>query len=160
METMKTPGPDHPIEIKAHPRRVRAHYQNHVVADSSDVLALIEAGYHRVFYFPRADVSMEYFSRTDRDTYCPYKGHAAYFTLVMDGAITENAAWTYESPYPAMSAIEGRIAFFPNAVDVQEGEATASVPAPGEVVRHTDAGAGASQAEPWPTNAPNPDTAK
>ncbi|HEY5105557.1 MAG TPA: DUF427 domain-containing protein [Caulobacteraceae bacterium] len=160
METMKIPGPDHRIEIKAHPRRVRAHYRTHVIADSADVLALREAGYRPVFYFPRSDVSMEYLSRTQRDTHCPYKGHAAYFTLMMDGAIAENAAWTYEGPYPAMAAIDGRIAFFPNAVDIQEAEVVAAGATPDEVVRHTDAGAGASQAEHWPTTAPNPDARK
>ena len=155
MDTIKIPGPDHPIAIAANPHRVRAHYRGHVIADSSDVLTLTEAGYRPVCYFPRVDISMDHLSRTGRDTHCPYKGHAAYFTLMMDGVIAENAAWTYEQPYPAMAVIAGRVAFFTNLVQITEAD-DARASAPGEVVQHTDAGDGASQRDHWPINAPNP----
>jgi uncharacterized protein (DUF427 family) len=156
METMKVPGPEHPITVVASARRVVARYQGHALADSGDALVLREAGYRPVFYFPRADVAMDFLTRTDRDTYCPYKGHAAYFTVTRDGAIAENAAWTYEDPYPAMAPIAGRIAFFPNLVDIHEVDSAGARIAPEEVVLHTDAGDGASQADHWPPNAPNP----
>ncbi len=38
----------------------------------------------------------------------------------MEGQLKENAVWGYEDPYPAMSALKGRIAFYPNAVEVYE----------------------------------------
>jgi uncharacterized protein (DUF427 family) len=155
MDVIKVPGPDHPITLSANPRRVRARYQGHVIADSRDVLTLIEAGYRPVSYFPRADVAMEFLTRTERDTYCPYKGHAGYFTLMMDGVLAENAAWTYEAPYPAMAVIAGRIAFFPHPVEIHETDDAGRTFTPDEIVQHTDAGDGASQREHWPTNAPN-----
>ncbi len=158
METMKVPGPDHPIAIAASPRRVRALYRGHEIADSADVLILTEASYKPVAYFPRGDVDMAFLTRTNRDTYCPYKGHAAYFTVVRDGVIAENAAWTYEDPYPAMSEIAGRVAFFPGAVTIEES-AEARVGSPvDEVVLHTDSGAGASQREHWPATVSEPPT--
>jgi len=156
MDVMKVPGPDHPIAMAANPRRVRALYGGHEIADSADVLMLSEASYKPVAYFPRGDVDMAFLSRTDRDTYCPYKGHAAYFSVARDGAIAENAAWTYEAPYPAMQAIAGRVAFFPNAVTIEE---TAEDPRGGsvdEIVQHTDAGGGASQREHWPATVSEP----
>ncbi|MGI8841482.1 MAG: DUF427 domain-containing protein [Caulobacteraceae bacterium] len=156
METMKVPGPDHPIAIAATPRRVRALYLGHEIADSAEVLILTEANYKPVAYFPRADVDMAFLTRTDRDTHCPYKGHAAYFTVTRDGAIAENAAWTYEDPHPAMAEIAGRVAFFPSAVTIEE-EAEARQGAPvDDVVLHTDSGSGASQREHWPTTVGEP----
>ena len=69
MDVMKTPGPDHPITVDGNPRRVQVTYSGHVIADSSRALLLREAGYRPVLYFPRDDVAMEYFSRTDRVTH-------------------------------------------------------------------------------------------
>ncbi|MEO8811323.1 MAG: DUF427 domain-containing protein [Caulobacteraceae bacterium] len=157
MATMKVPGPDHTISITAAPRRVQARYMGHVIADSSDVIALKEASYHEVCYFPRSDVAMDFMSRTARVTHCPYKGEANYYSLLMDGALVEDAAWSYEDPYPAMETIRGRLAFYPNHVEVYEvaGEQS-TVRATDETVRHTDAGDGKSQAEHWPANVSRP----
>lgn len=155
MDTIKVPGPDHPITLAANPRRLRVRFEGHVIADSADVLTLKEAGYRPVSYFPRGDVAMEFMSRTDRDTHCPYKGHAGYFTLVMDGHIAENAAWTYDEPYPAMEPIRGRLAFFPNQVEIYE-LADDHGPSVAEVVQHTDEGDGATQKAHWAATVHDP----
>jgi uncharacterized protein (DUF427 family) len=169
---MKTPGPDHPITIEAAAGRWRARFQGHVIADSAEALILREATYPPVVYFPRADVSMDFMRRTDRSTHCPYKGDAAYYTVLMDGQFAENAVWTYEAPFPAMSEIEGRLAFYPDRIEVYAVDDAAVNPhpadraAPGEdhaitvddVVQHTDSGSGAPQREHWPTNVSTPAT--
>jgi uncharacterized protein (DUF427 family) len=156
MDIVKTPGPDHPITLAAAPGRMRARFQGHVIADSDNALLLAEADYRPVCYFPRADIAMEFFARTERDTYCPYKGHASYFTLTMDGAIAENAAWSYEEPHPAMSVIRGRLAFYPNQVEVYQVADQPADVSPAEVILHTDDGAGVSQAEHWPATTREP----
>jgi uncharacterized protein (DUF427 family) len=60
---------------------------------------------------------MSAFTRSDHRTYCPYKGDANHFSLAVNGTRADNAAWTYEAPYPAMREIEGRLAFYPHKVD-------------------------------------------
>ena len=117
---MKPPGLDHPITIEAARTRWRARFGGHVIADSNDALILTEASYKPVVYFPRTDVAMEYMSRTDHATHCPYKGEAAYYTVLMDGRFAENAVWTYDEPYSAMEAIAGRLAFYPDKVEVYD----------------------------------------
>jgi uncharacterized protein (DUF427 family) len=156
---MKTPGPDHPITLTPAERRWRAVYSGHVIADTNDAIILQEATYPPVVYFPRADVAMDYMSRTDRSTHCPYKGDAAYYTLLMDGHIAENAVWTYEHPYPAMAPIEGRLAFYADKVEIYDVDDAAVNPdherdleARGgvdAVVQHTDAGDGTAFRERW-----------
>ena len=155
MAEMKLPGPDHPIAVTAYPGRVQVLFEGHVIADSANVLTLKEATYKPVFYFPREDVAMDYLHRTDHATHCPYKGQAAYFTLNMDGDIRENAVWTYESPYPAMSVIDGRLAFYPNQVQFQE-VAEAAGTSVDEIVQHTDSGSGRSQKDHWAPNVESP----
>jgi len=154
---MKIPGPDHPITITPAANRWRVRFEGHVIADSEDALILQEANYRPVVYFPRQDVAMEYMARTDRSTHCPYKGDAAYYTLRMDGQIEENAVWTYETPFPAMAAIAGRLAFYPDQVEIYEVDDAAVNPhhhdtRVDQAVQHTDAGDGQAQREHWAPN--------
>jgi uncharacterized protein (DUF427 family) len=117
---MKIPGPDHPITMEPSRRRVRAAFERHVIADTIDALVLHEANYPPVYYLPMEDVDMSYLTRTEHHTTCPYKGEASYWTIYMDGVLAENVAWAYEDPYPSVAAIKGRLAFYPNKVEVYE----------------------------------------
>ncbi|THD67111.1 DUF427 domain-containing protein [Phenylobacterium sp.] len=169
---MKTPGPDHPITLEPGATRWRAQFAGHVIADSAEALILRESTYPPVVYFPRVDVEMGFMSRTDRGTHCPYKGDASYFTVLMDGQFAENAVWTYEQPFPAMEAIEGRLAFYTDKIEVYEvanAAAKPEQPAPpkpkpdedfaitvDDVVQHTDSGSGNSQREHWAANVSTP----
>jgi len=154
MDVVKVPGPDHPITVTGHSGRLQALYNGHLIADSGDVLIIKEASYKQVAYFPRKDVEMGFLAPTRLDTYCPYKGHASYFTVTMDGQIAENAVWSYVNPHPAMTLIKDRLAFYPHFVEVREvGGAHVS---PDAAIQHTDSGSGASQGEHWAATAENP----
>jgi len=117
---MKLPGPDHPITIAANPKRVRVSLGGVVIADSTNALTLKEASYPAVNYLPREDTNMALLSRTERVTHCPYNGDANYFSIVADGKTVQNAIWTYETPFPAMTEISGHLAFYPDKVKVEE----------------------------------------
>lgn len=117
---MKTPGPDHPITITPYPKRVRVTVAGDVLADSSRALALAEASYPPVRYIPRDDASMERLTRTDRRTTCPYKGEASYYSIAVDGRTIDSAVWSYEEPHPAMEAIRGHLAFYPDKVRIED----------------------------------------
>jgi len=158
---MKIPGPDHPITVTPAAKRWRVRYAGHVIADTDDALVLQESTYPQVIYFPRDDVAMEYLARTDHSTHCPYKGDASYYSIQMDGQLAENAVWTYETPFPAMAEIEGRLAFYPNKAEIYEVDDAAVDPRHAqadvdEVVQHTDSGSGQSQREHWPPNVAGP----
>ena len=117
---MKLPGPDHPITIAANPKRVRVSADGVVIADTTQALTLKEAKYPAVQYVPRKDAKMALLARTDRVTHCPYKGDANYFSINADGKTLQNAIWTYETPFPAMAEISGRLAFYPDKVKIEE----------------------------------------
>jgi uncharacterized protein (DUF427 family) len=116
---IKLPGPDHPITVQRSGRRVTATANGRRVADSSATLTLQEAGYPAVEYFPRADVDMSTFERTDRATYCPYKGDASYYSIRTSDELLDDVVWTYETPHPALAEIKEYVAFYPDRVDVR-----------------------------------------
>jgi uncharacterized protein (DUF427 family) len=117
---MKLPGPDHPITITPNPRRVRVTAGDIVIAETSKALTLKEARYPAVQYVPRQDANMALLERTDRVTHCPYKGDASYYSVKADGKTLDNAIWTYETPFPAMTEISGHLAFYPDKVKIEE----------------------------------------
>lgn len=117
---MKLPGPDHPITITQNPRRVRVMAGDIVIAETSKALTLKEAKYPAVQYVPRDDANMALLERTDRVTHCPYKGDANYYSVRADGKTLDNAIWTYETPFPAMTEISGHLAFYPDKVKIEE----------------------------------------
>jgi uncharacterized protein (DUF427 family) len=117
---MKIPGPDHPISIVPGPKRVRVTFGGKVIADTGRALTLTEASYPPVHYIPREDADMSALSRTAHGSHCPYKGDASYFSIAASGRTADNAAWSYETPYPAMMAIAGYLAFYPDRVDAIE----------------------------------------
>jgi len=106
---------DHRIETKPAKERVRVTFNGEVIADTRDAIRMEEGDYPAVFYFPRKDVKMERLVRSSHRTHCPFKGDAAYFSLVNG---PENAVWSYEQPYDEMSVIRERLAFYPDKVDI------------------------------------------
>ncbi|MBM1173979.1 DUF427 domain-containing protein [Microvirga arabica] len=117
---MKEPGPDHPITITQNPNRIRVMLGGFIVAETTQALTLREANYPPVQYIPREDVHMDLLDSTDHHTHCPYKGEASYFTVNGGGLVRENAAWSYEQPFPSVATIKEHLAFYPNKVDAIE----------------------------------------
>ncbi len=119
-KTIKVPGPDHPIAITPTAGRVTVTVAGHVVADTRRALTLKEASYPGVQYIPREDADMSLLARTGHATYCPYKGDCSYYSIPAGGERSVNAVWTYEDAYPAVAAIRGHLAFYPDRVDAIE----------------------------------------
>jgi uncharacterized protein (DUF427 family) len=122
---IRVPGPDHPITIEPNPARVRVSVAGRVVADTRDALILREASYPAVQYIPRKDVDMSLLERTDRATYCPYKGDCAYYSIPAGGQRSANAVWTYEVPFAAVAQIKDHLAFYPDRIDAIEEQPAA-----------------------------------
>ncbi|MBB2685194.1 DUF427 domain-containing protein [Rhizobium sophoriradicis] len=116
-KSIRIPGPDHPITVEHNPCGVVVTLGGRTIADSRDALTLREASYPPVQYIPRKDVDMSLLQRTDHSTHCPYKGDAAYYSIIPGGERGENAVWTYETPHAAVSNIKDHLAFYPDRVD-------------------------------------------
>jgi uncharacterized protein (DUF427 family) len=120
MKTMKIPNAEHPITIAPSTSRVRVVVAGRVVADTRAALTLRESDYPPVHYVPRDDADMTLLEPSDHESYCPYKGEAAYFSIRVGGERRANAVWTYEAPYDAVSEIKSYLAFYPDRVDAIE----------------------------------------
>ena len=119
-EEIKVPDANHPISIDAGTVRVVARVGDTVIADTNAALTLREAAYPPVHYIPFDDVVPGTLRASTSDTYCPYKGDASYYDVVLpDGQALADAVWTYQAPYPAVDAIAGHVAFYTDRVQVE-----------------------------------------
>ncbi len=114
------PGPDHPITVEPNSARVVVTVNGQVIADSTRAIVLREADYPPVQYVPREDVDFAALQRTEHETYCPFKGDGAYYSIRVGDHVAENAVWTYERPYDAVAMIKDHVAFYSNVADVRE----------------------------------------
>jgi len=106
--------PEHRITTDPATLRVRVTVGGQVIADTREAIAMKEGNYPVVYYVPRKDVKMDRLVRTAHTTYCPFKGHASYYSLAGG---PENAVWSYEQPYDEVAVIKDRLAFYPSKVD-------------------------------------------
>lgn len=113
------PSPSHPITVEPTGRHVAVRINGEVIADTDEALTLQEATYPAVQYIPLRDVAAQRLKPSDTETYCPFKGDASYYHVVTEaGATVDDAIWTYKEPYPAVAAIAGHVAFYPDKADV------------------------------------------
>ena len=85
----------------------KAIWNGQVIAESDDTEVM--EGNH---YFPADSIDKKFIKSSNTTTLCPWKGDANYYTLEVDGAENEDAAWVYRTPKPAAESIRNRVAFW------------------------------------------------
>jgi uncharacterized protein (DUF427 family) len=115
---VRQPTAEHPITVAPTAGRVVVRINGETIADTRNALTLQESTYPAVQYIPLNDADQQRLVRTDTSTYCPYKGDAGYYSVSTAAGTVEDAIWTYEQPYPAVEAIAGHLAFYPDKADI------------------------------------------
>jgi uncharacterized protein (DUF427 family) len=109
--------PYHRVDVLSSSRHVRVSLDGQTLAESTSTKALFESNLPTRWYFPLEDVNTELLAERDLQTGCPYKGVTArYFDAPNDEV---GVAWVYDEVVPAVTGIEGRVAFFNERVDLE-----------------------------------------
>lgn len=109
--------PDVDLILHPSPKRIRIAFAGTFIADTRDARILFERGHLPVYYLPLADVREEVLLDSDKSYECPRKGQARYWSLQMDGRVSEDAAWNYPEPIAGCPPISDLVAFEWDAVD-------------------------------------------
>jgi uncharacterized protein (DUF427 family) len=86
---------------------MKAIWNNAILAESDDIVT-VEGN----AYFPANSLNRDLFRPSDHTSRCPWKGEAHYYSLEVDRARNENAAWYYPEPKEAAANIRDRVAFW------------------------------------------------
>jgi uncharacterized protein (DUF427 family) len=87
---------------------MQAILKDHVIADSDDIVE--KGGYH---YFPSSATRLDLLvkaPKTEHDLECPHG--VQFYDVIIGGERHGRAAWSYESPRPAMQQVGGRFGFW------------------------------------------------
>ncbi len=87
---------------------------NGVVVAETDQFETVEGN----IYFPKDSLKDEYFKPSSESSFCPWKGVASYYDLVVDGKTNAAAAWYYADPTEKAANIANHVAFW-RGVDVE-----------------------------------------
>jgi uncharacterized protein (DUF427 family) len=119
------PGPhqesvwDYPRPPRAEPDHRRAVLRHHgvVVADTDDLVRVLETSHPPTFYLPRA-VFGSYLRPAPRTTVCEWKGVARYVDVAVPGADElSGVGWWYPEPDPRYPELRDRVAVYPDRFD-------------------------------------------
>ena len=106
------------VDILASSRHVRIELDGVTVADSHSPRILFETGLPPRYYLPLSDIRTELLRPSDKQTHCPYKGTAGYWSVETGVARHEDAVWIYRTPLPESQKIAGLGCFYDERVDL------------------------------------------
>lgn len=112
----KSPGherhPEHHVREQPLGLWMKVEIDGEVIADSIDVVQVVEDRNPVRYYFPREDVAMQRLVRSGTTSDCPFKGRATYYSLKVGTRVMRDVAWSYEDPYEEHLGLRGRVAFW------------------------------------------------
>ena len=113
------PGnPYHRVECLRSARRLRVAAAGVTLVDTTDTVAVYETALEPRLYVRPEHVLPGLLVASATTTFCPYKGHATYWTAVAGGERVEDVAWSYEDPLPAALPVRGHLSFHATRADV------------------------------------------
>lgn len=108
--------PDYAVTITPSHKNVIISHQGQQLAASDRALLVQETRHADVYYLPREDVDLSMFTPTAHSTYCPFKGHASYWSVTGVSSL-QDVAWSYEDPYPEVATLKRYMSFYTDRVE-------------------------------------------
>lgn len=110
--------PQHLVHVAQNDAHMEVEFRGETIAKTERGMIIEETGLGLRYYIPREDVDMRFLERTQRETYCPYKGPAHYYSVRVGEHLLKNRAWTYETPFEDVAALTDAIAFYQERLEV------------------------------------------
>lgn len=120
-----------PPRLETTPRHIQVYFNGLLLADTRRAYRVLETSHPPVYYLPPADIQMQCLIPAGGQSWCEWKGQAAYYSVVVGERRAENVAWYYPDPTPSFLPIKNYVAFYPRPMDrcLVDGEVV--VPQPG-----------------------------
>ena len=88
------------VDVRESSRHVRVSLDGQQLAETIRPKLLFETSLPTRVYVPREDVRSELLEESTTATYCPYKGHASYWSSRAGDGHVEDVAWSYSEALP------------------------------------------------------------
>lgn len=120
-----------PPRLEQTRREIRVVFNQEVIAQTRGAYRVLETSHPPVYYLPPDDIQMDYLVKSQRTSFCEWKGQAAYYQVVVGDRQAENAAWYYPRPAADFAAIRDYVAFYAFLMDACTVDGELVRPQPG-----------------------------
>jgi uncharacterized protein (DUF427 family) len=110
-------NPYHRVDCLRSHRALRVEAVGTTLVDTTETMVVHETALDPRLYVDRRAVRVE-LTRSQLETYCPYKGTATYWNVVVDGVVLSDVAWSYEDALPESLPLQGLLSFDDQRVTV------------------------------------------
>lgn len=106
-----------PPKVEDTDKHIEVFFNDILIADSTDVKRVLETSSPPVYYIPTEDIEMRYFLKSERRSFCEWKGATCYYTIKVHDKTVHDAAWYYPNPAPSFESIKNYIAIYSENMD-------------------------------------------
>ncbi len=121
-----------PPRLELSGRKIEVIFNGVTLVESQRAYRVLETSHPPVYYFPPEDVQQQYLIRTPRQSFCEWKGLAAYYTVTVGDRTAENAVWAYPEPTEGFQAIAGYLAVYPSRMERCLVDGVVAIAQPGD----------------------------
>jgi uncharacterized protein (DUF427 family) len=100
-------------------------------AETRRAIRTLETSHPPTYYFPREDVAMYLLRRSQRRSFCEWKGEAVYFDVLIEGRPLCDVAWSYPRPSAGFESLGNHIAFYARSFEGCFIDGERATPQPG-----------------------------
>ena len=123
--------PNYQVDIIPTEDHVRILLGEHCVADSRRPLMVTETKHHPVWYLPLEDVNADFIAATEHSTFCPFKGHASYWTVSVGDQVLPDSLWAYQDPYIECEPLKDHVGLYVDRFALEVNGERQNDPGPG-----------------------------
>ena len=121
-----------PPKLESFHKAIEVYFDNTLIASSIKTYRVLETSHPPVYYIPPGDISMEYLIKSDKTTYCEFKGQGSYYDIQLGTKKSKEIAWYYTDPRKDFMPIKNYLAFYADKVDRCTVDGVEVLPQPGD----------------------------
>ena len=107
-----------PPRLEKFSGHIRIQHLGITLVDSNKTFRVLETSHPPVYYIPQEDIEMQYLRKNvQRNTFCEWKGMAAYYDWIGEGTENPRIAWFYPKPSKKFEEITKHLAFYPSKLE-------------------------------------------
>ena len=98
-------------------RLVQVRLHDSLIAETRAARRVLETASPPTFYLPPESLQLDCLKSDTENSFCEWKGQAAYFSVCVAAHCVKNAAWSYAEPFAEFTAIKNYLAFYPGRLE-------------------------------------------
>ncbi len=106
-----------PPRVEAVSEHIRVTFNGEIVADTHNAYRVLETSHPPSYYIPLEDINTDYLIKTERRSFCEFKGGASYYTVKVKDKSASNSAWFYTLPSSGFEQIKDHVSFYASKMD-------------------------------------------